>query len=433
LIFEADLEAMSIIIVVSGSLLLLVMLMLSYRFGKSVGQREGQEAGIKEKDATYYREILSRDREIRELQRKIDTLNELTSQYLAFMLKVPTVIQRLNSMMKLEEIIESITTLIKDIIPTSLVHIYLYNPVDETFTMAFTGSRYSKDDRVCGGMKLIIMAARDKMIRFQQKQADTEEEGSTEPVIRMAVPMIFRERLVGVIGIGKTTKPVANESNLMRMIADIAAVALVNQATLGEAKQQANTDALTGISNRNYFIQTGQIFVDKAIRENGQISIFLFDIDHFKHYNDTNGHGSGDRILVQLASLVNSITRKTAVFARYGGEEFVVMLSGISKREAYVYAERVRETIAQHPFAHGERQPLGCISISGGVATFPDDGDTLAKTIQCADEALYAAKEAGRNSVFIYNPDVSVKQISGDAGENGMGHLSETPHAGPYS
>jgi diguanylate cyclase (GGDEF)-like protein len=147
-----------------------------------------------------------------------------------------------------------------------------------------------------------------------------------------------------------------------------------------------------------------QVFIEKAIRDSSQISIFLFDIDNFKHYNDTNGHDAGDRLLIELTALVNSITRKNAVFSRYGGEEFIVMLPGISKEDTFIYAERVREKISQHPFFNRESQPLGCVSVSGGVTTFPDDANTLAKTIQLADESLYQAKEEGRNRVMVYKP-----------------------------
>jgi diguanylate cyclase (GGDEF)-like protein len=147
-----------------------------------------------------------------------------------------------------------------------------------------------------------------------------------------------------------------------------------------------------------------QNFIEKALRENTPISIFLFDIDNFKHYNDTNGHDEGDKLLKELSDLVRSVTRKNSVIVRYGGEEFLVMLPAISGEDAAVYAERFREQVSSHPFPHREKQPLGCLSISGGIASFPVDGDTIFKVIQHADKALYQAKSEGKNRDIKYAP-----------------------------
>jgi diguanylate cyclase (GGDEF)-like protein len=216
----------------------------------------------------------------------------------------------------------------------------------------------------------------------------------------MAAPVIFKDKLLGVIGIGDIENPVGNESDLLRMIADIAGVALINQITLDEAQHKANTDPLTGLNNRNYFFQMAQHYVEKSIKDESSISIFLFDIDNFKHYNDTNGHAAGDKLLIELSQLIRETTRKEATIARYGGEEFIVMLSGITNKEAFLYAERLREKIAQYPFLHREKQPLGFVSISGGIASFPEDGDSIHKVIQLADMSLYRAKSEGKNRVL---------------------------------
>ncbi|MEW6585992.1 MAG: sensor domain-containing diguanylate cyclase [Nitrospirota bacterium] len=379
------------------------------RHAKTAGIREGRILERKDKDETYFKEIVTRDQEIRNLQLKIDSLNDLNSQYLSFTFKVPNVIQRLNSTLKLEEIISSITHLAKDIIPAGAVDLYLFSPKNQILQKVSRESAAGNGtaSSIALGEGLIGMAASDRIVRVNgrfQKGCAGSGTAECQGETWMAVPIIFKERLLGVIGIGKPEKPVGNESHLLKMIADIAAVALVNQAMLGEAKQKANTDPLTGISNRNYFFQMAQTFLEKAVRDNSDISIFLFDIDHFKHYNDNNGHDAGDRLLIELTGLVGGITRKNAVFARYGGEEFIVMLPGISKEDTLVYAERVREQIARHPFEHGEKQPLGCVSISGGIASFPIDGDTIFKVIQLADASLYEAKDRGRNSVLLHRP-----------------------------
>jgi GGDEF domain-containing protein len=162
------------------------------------------------------------------------------------------------------------------------------------------------------GDGLVGMAAHNRMIminRFDKKGSPGRKDiQSSDSGLWMAAPIIFRDSLLGVIGIGEIKNAIGNEGDLIKMIADIAGVALLNQALLGEAKQEANTDPLTGLNNRRYFFKMAQNFVEKSIREGSPISIFLFDIDHFKHYNDTNGHGEGDDVLKEISKLVKGGT-----------------------------------------------------------------------------------------------------------------------------
>lgn len=116
-----------------------------------------------------------------------------------------------------------------------------------------------------------------------------------------------------------------------------------------------------------------------------------------------NGHQAGDRLLVELSALLTRLFRKSSVVARFGGEEFIVLLSDITKQDAFAYAERVRKEIESYPFLHREKQPLGCISLSGGLAGFPNDSGSINKVIDLADKALYKAKADGRNRILEYS------------------------------
>lgn len=397
-------------IILSISLLaVFVIIIIAYRKGRSAGRIEKQENDKKERDATYLREIISRDQQIQTLIGRIDNLNELNNRYLSFMLKVPAIVQRLNVTLNFDEIISSITHLISDIVPTDKIEIYILDEADNLLKkVPFQGQNQETQISYALGDGLVGMAAHSRMIminRYDKKgHFGRKDIKSSDSQLWMAVPINFRESLLGVIGIGQIKNPIGNEGDLLKMIADIAGVALINQALLREAKQEANTDPLTGLNNRRYFFKMAQNFVEKSIREGSPISIFLFDIDHFKHYNDTNGHSEGDNVLKEISKIAQSVTRKTSVIARYGGEEFIVMLPGISKEDAFLYAERLREKISTHPFLHREKQPLGCVSISGGIASFPIDGDSIRKVIQLVDSALYQAKSAGRNRIIMHQP-----------------------------
>jgi diguanylate cyclase (GGDEF)-like protein len=216
----------------------------------------------------------------------------------------------------------------------------------------------------------------------------------------MVAPIHFNNRLIGVLGIGKVKNPTGNERNLMKIICDIAGVTLANQSYLKEWKHGSMKDSLTGLYNRRYFFYMVMKHVEKSVVRGFPISICMFDIDHFKNYNDTNGHQKGDILLRELSDLISRLSRRDSVLARYGGEEFIVMLPDIPKEEAFRYAERVKEEIEKYPFLHGETQPIGHVSISGGVATFPEDAGSIETVIKWADKALYRAKKEGRNRVI---------------------------------
>jgi diguanylate cyclase (GGDEF)-like protein len=170
-------------------------------------------------------------------------------------------------------------------------------------------------------------------------------------------------------------------------------------------------DGLTRVYNKKHLEQTLNELIYRAAcaaydqrgasTGPGQVlSVFLFDIDNFKNYNDTNGHLAGDKLLQELAGLVNEAVRKDDVFGRFGGEEFLLIMPHTNASQALQAAEKIRALLASHPFAFAERQPLQIISISGGVGEYPMHGLDAAGLLHAADEALYEAKRSGRNRVL---------------------------------
>ncbi len=176
-------------------------------------------------------------------------------------------------------------------------------------------------------------------------------------------------------------------------------------------------DGLTGLFNHRYFQNTLANELVRAHRFQKPLSILLFDIDNFKHYNDTNGHPAGDQLLRQVGAILNKTRRAIDIVARYGGEEFVMILVETDLKGAQIAAERVRKAIESYPFEHREKQPLGVVSVSIGVACYPVNALTKSELIEAADEALYRAKEEGRNRVCMSerkassNPDPSSPPI----------------------
>lgn len=168
--------------------------------------------------------------------------------------------------------------------------------------------------------------------------------------------------------------------------------------------QLAVTDGLTQLYNHRHFHERLALEVERSIRNGLPLSLLMIDVDYFKHYNDHHGHPAGDEVLRQLARLMSDGRRANDFCARYGGEEFCVVLVDTAKFTAAKVAERMRERIAGHPFPHGHSQPGGMLSVSVGVACFPDDAGDAESLVRAADTALYTAKRAGRNRVFLAKP-----------------------------
>lgn len=171
--------------------------------------------------------------------------------------------------------------------------------------------------------------------------------------------------------------------------------------------QLAVTDGLTQLYNHRHFYERLALEVERSGRNGSPLSLFMIDVDHFKHYNDLHGHPAGDDVLRQLARIMSSGRRANDFCARYGGEEFCVVLVDTSKLTAANLAERMREKVADHPFPHAASQPGGKLSVSIGVATCPDDARGAESLVRAADQALYRAKASGRNAVVLAVPDCS--------------------------
>lgn len=165
-------------------------------------------------------------------------------------------------------------------------------------------------------------------------------------------------------------------------------------------KQQAITDGLTGLYNRRFFNDELEREMQRSVRHFLKMSLIMVDVDHFKKYNDTNGHQAGDEVLKKVAAVFRETTRVCDMECRYGGEEFALILPETSKIQALIIAEKLRKKIEDTEFPHQEKQPLGNLTISVGVSTFPDDSLNVKELIQNADGGLYKAKEAGRNCVM---------------------------------
>lgn len=193
--------------------------------------------------------------------------------------------------------------------------------------------------------------------------------------------------------------PVVSTDELGEMARAFNTMAKTLEKDQEELEQLAINDGLTGLYNHREFQRRLQVEIERARRYKHHLSLLMLDIDHFKRFNDTYGHQAGDYILRSLSLQMREGVRAVDWVARYGGEEFVITLPEMTATKALIAAERLRKNIAARVVTVKEDQKVN-ITVSIGVATFPEDADSKDKLIAAADRALYAAKAAGRNKVL---------------------------------
>ncbi|HTS68091.1 MAG TPA: diguanylate cyclase [Terriglobia bacterium] len=188
-----------------------------------------------------------------------------------------------------------------------------------------------------------------------------------------------------------------------------AASALSNLRLLDRMKQQANIDMLTGLYNRRFLEDYARKLFAIAKRREQPVGMIMLDLDRFKGFNDAYGHEIGDRILRHFAKTLTASMRETNLASRYGGEEFIVILPDTSAQASMLVAERLRKAVMAMVVPSNSEKPLPHLTVSVGVAAFPEHGRSLEEMIQASDKALYESKRNGRNRVTVATLPESAK------------------------
>ncbi|MGO8819087.1 MAG: diguanylate cyclase [Terriglobia bacterium] len=215
-------------------------------------------------------------------------------------------------------------------------------------------------------------------------------------------PLIASGIIIGAVRIeGAKGGWTSERRRLVESYLSGAASALSNLRLLDRMKQQANIDSLTGFYNRRFLEDYAHKLFAISRRRQQPVGFIMMDLDHFKDLNDAHGHETGDRVLRQFAKTVTAMMRETNLTARYGGEEFVVVLPDTGLRSCALVAERIRKGVMNMVVPSSVDTHLPQITVSMGVAVFPEHGQTLEEVIHAADTSLYESKRTGRNRVSL--------------------------------
>jgi diguanylate cyclase (GGDEF)-like protein len=228
----------------------------------------------------------------------------------------------------------------------------------------------------------------------------------------ISLPLEIDDRLIGVLNLADKsngTNFTEVDLNLVKTFTNHAVLMIDRAAILekaGQFEQLAITDPLTGLYNRRLLEDRLLEEFSRSERQRQNFCVILADLDNFKIYNDICGHLAGDNALRKTAGLLRRTAREMDVVTRYGGEEFCLILPGIGKKKSVFVGDRIRRAIEMENFPGESHLPLGRLTISLGIASFPIDGVTANELIHAADLALYRAKALGRNRLVLYEPSL---------------------------
>lgn len=264
-----------------------------------------------------------------------------------------------------------------------------------------TGQSLPLSQRAGGGRPLLF--PKEKLPTFESAVILPFNSNSQEGVLGCLVLASRERRRLGLF-----------EARLLELLSRQATAAFLNARLFERMEMLATTDGLTGLYNHRTFQERLDMELRRAERSGSPLCVALTDIDHFKKFNDTYGHPVGDAVLRHLAKVYAGSIRDVDLVARYGGEEFVFVFPDTDIWKARDVCERIRSRVAKSRVEEGNLSLS--VTISMGLASYPDHARTKGDLIECADKALYRAKETGRNRVCVWDP-AAMANLDEDSGE----------------
>jgi diguanylate cyclase (GGDEF)-like protein len=231
----------------------------------------------------------------------------------------------------------------------------------------------------------------------------------------ICVPLLAQGELLGVLHlkVGAHGRAFETRFRFVMTVAEHVSLAIANLKLRETLRSQSIRDPLTGLFNRRYMEESLEREMRRASRGRHAVAIIMLDLDDFKGFNDTHGHDAGDALLRMVGTTLQRSVRAEDIACRYGGEEFALILPEASLHDAVVRAEAIRESVRGLAIEH-RRQPVTGVTISAGVAVYPEHGPAGHSVLRSADAALYQAKSAGRDTIIVNRGGLFVPAASID-------------------
>lgn len=300
----------------------------------------------------------------------------------------------------MRELLNKVCTLLLQSFPLDHVAIFLRDDEGNVVLRAHEGKLtplINEGDALPNEARCTARALKSGMTSIEVIRENCNGHCFKETRSEICLPLVSSNDRIGLLACHSATPNafLPNDVQALESVADIIAASVQNAHYVETVRQLAYRDGLTGIFNRRFFDMRIHEEMERAARYSGVLSVLMIDIDHFKQVNDEFGHLLGDEVLRQVSTIFNLQLRKVDILCRYGGEEFAIVVPATNGDNAIAVAEKLRRVVETWHFAGVPRQ----VTISIGVADYPDHGMTRDALVRAADAALYLAKQRGRNRV----------------------------------
>jgi len=362
--------------------------------------RHNLKSNIKEREEFLEDEIRRISSESKNLQSRLRWLNLTYQQLLSSVIHI-------SSMLSIDEIKEAVIRVITNAIDCHEVVLFLTDEKEEYLRpIAGTGLPRNELQKLSyryGEGRVGLVAQRrltltEKEFSFYLKDRDLNERFRPQ----ICSPISFQTSLLGVISVGGMSNINDEKKQILNFIATATGMALNNTMSFRRLQYSASIDKLTGLYNIQYFRERLNEAIKGAKANGSPVSVCLTDLDKFKTFNDTFGHPMGDRLLYRITRIYTELY-PDLIIARYGGDEFIIFAEGKDRKGMVEIAEGLRKKIEEEQFSAGKGER---ITLSAGVASYPDDATSSEELIKMVDQALYLAKQQGRNRVVLYSPAI---------------------------
>ncbi|MCK5242199.1 diguanylate cyclase [bacterium] len=379
-----------------------------------------QQIAITFKNVLLYQEQAKVARELEEKNKQLEKQADLVLRRTAQMVVLNEVSQKVNSSLDLKEVISLLARQAAESIGLDRCVVWLFDDMKINLEAI---AAYGISNKVLSSMRFQLSDIRNTIffktlseLSTNQIQVGEDAEMFSEVLeghlllnTMLVVPLVLQEEAIGILAVEDTREShefLDDEITLISAIANHTVMAIENARLYQKVREQAITDGLTGVYNHRFFQIRYSDEYNNSKRYGNDMSLIILDIDHFKQYNDTYGHMAGDLALKEIANLTRDSVRENDIVARYGGEEFAIILPMTNLKGAEVVAERIRTSILECRFLGDLNVPQVAITVSMGVSAYSKDMDSREELFRQTDNALYYAKEHGRNKTVVYSPEL---------------------------
>lgn len=355
---------------------------------------------------TAQEEIKLHNEKLKETNFKIEDANKKLRESIAEFYTVQQITQAISSVFDVKELLKHVNDIILGVMGVNNSTIILYDEKKDRLRVHTTNVSNKQelialfDNINCEVLKDVLKSGQSLMENFVDlKEYPFTEEREVSSLI--CVPLVTKTKKFGLVLIEHKYFNAFDEDNLrlLNIIGQQVSIALENAELYEKMHELATVDNLTGIYNRLYFQQRLQQEFEIAEEGGYDLSLAIFDIDHFKRFNDTFGHLFGDKVLKHISNLLKNSLRSGDIIARFGGEEFVLLFPRTGLKEAYDKVELLREKIAKTTIK--DELVAASVTVSFGLSSYPEISKTESELLKMADNSLYDAKEGGRNCVRV--------------------------------